>query len=155
MDKMKMVGHRYFDETPVTVTDPCYNAGTWCTVKNIHVKPGQYDLIMYLSNTGDWGTRVTRAMILHSGCGTKPVWLFRQYIGDAGVDAGLCGFYQNKPDYDDEAWGKFCEAIRNADYLITPEGFCTSSGYGDGVYEVNALREEEDGEIIGLEIIFM
>lgn len=46
------------------------------------------------------------------------------------------------------------EAIKtnNFDYLINEHGFCTSSGYGDGSYDVYAYRCKEG--IYCLEIVF-
>lgn len=52
-------------------------------------------------------------------------------IGSIGVDAGLAGFFHNKPDYSDEAWSKFCDRIRHGDAWLTEDGFYSSSGYGD------------------------
>lgn len=159
--RMKVVGWRDFDDTPVTVTDPCYKRGTWCTVDNVKILPGRYNCVAYKVKKWDvedgkrqFYERVSGAAVYHSDYMNKMGCLKRELIGEAGVDAGLCGFYQNKPDYSDEEWGKFCGKISNMDYLITEEGFCTSSGYGDGCYDVYA-RRNENGEIVGLEIDFI
>lgn len=74
-------------------------------------------------------------------------------IGVIGVDAGLAGFFMNKPDYTDEQWHDFCESIRKGDAWIKDEGFFSSSGYGDGCYPVFAYTV--DDEIIALEIRFL
>ena len=74
-------------------------------------------------------------------------------IGSIGVDAGLAGFFHNKPDYDDDAWSAFCDRIRHGDAWITGDGFYSSSGYGDGGYGVYA--QEHNGEIVALEIRFI
>jgi len=74
-------------------------------------------------------------------------------IGSIGVDAGLAGFFHNKPDYDDAAWKGFCDRIRNGDAWMTEDGFYSSSGYGDGCYKVYAA--EQNGEVVGLEIRFV
>jgi len=74
-------------------------------------------------------------------------------IGELAVDAGLAGFFQNKPDYNDDEWDEFCEKINEHNYLITKEGFCTESGYGDGWYPVFAAKDE-NGAINALEIRF-
>lgn len=74
-------------------------------------------------------------------------------IGSIGVDAGLAGFFHNKPDYSDEAWSKFCDRIRHGDAWLTEDGFYSSSGYGDGCYGVYAYKQ--DGEITALEVRFL
>ena len=73
--------------------------------------------------------------------------------GSIGVDAGLAGFFHNKPDYSDEAWSKFCDRIRHGDAWLTEDGFYSSSGYGDGCYGVYAYKQ--DGEITALEVRFL
>ena len=74
-------------------------------------------------------------------------------IGSIGVDAGLAGFFHNKPDYDDHEWAAFCNRIDRGDAWITEDGFYSSSGYGDGSYGVYAYRK--NGEISALEIRFL
>ena len=74
-------------------------------------------------------------------------------IGSIGVDAGLAGFFHSKPDYSDIEWSKFCDRVCRGDAWITENGFCSTSGYGDGGYGVYAYQQ--DGEIAALEIRFM
>lgn len=74
-------------------------------------------------------------------------------IGSIGVDAGLAGFFHNKPDYSDEEWGRFCDRVRNGDAWLIKDGFYSSSGYGDGCYGVYAYKQ--DGAITALELRFL
>lgn len=74
-------------------------------------------------------------------------------IGSIGVDAGLAGFFHNKPDYSDEEWGEFCDRVRNGDAWLIEDGFYSSSGYGDGCYGVYAYKQ--DGAITALELRFL
>ena len=74
-------------------------------------------------------------------------------IGSIGVDAGLAGFFHNKPDYSDEEWGRFCDRVRNGDAWLIEDGFYSSSGYGDGCYGVYAYKQ--DGAITALELRFL
>lgn len=74
-------------------------------------------------------------------------------IGSIGVDAGLAGFFHNKPDYSDEEWGRFCDRVHNGDAWLTEDGFYSSSGYGDGCYGVYAYKQ--DGAITALELRFL
>lgn len=74
-------------------------------------------------------------------------------IGSIGVDAGLAGFFHNKPDYTDGEWAAFCERVRHGDVWLTKDGFYSSSGYGDGCYGVYAYKQ--GGEITAIEIRFL
>jgi hypothetical protein len=75
-------------------------------------------------------------------------------VGTICVDAGMAGFFQNKPDYDGDDWFEFCDKFNsNNSWLITNEGFCTESGLGDGVYQVWGLKNKE-GLYTALEIRF-
>jgi hypothetical protein len=74
-------------------------------------------------------------------------------IGSIGVDAGLAGFFHNKPDYDDDTWSTFCERVRDGDVWLIDGGFYSSTGYGDGCYGV--FSHKQDGEIVALEIRFL
>ena len=74
-------------------------------------------------------------------------------IGEIGVDAGLAGFFENKPDYNDDEWGEFCDAIMEGNAWMIDCGVFSSSGWGDGCYGVYAHKTK--GEIDALEIRFL
>lgn len=146
------------------VTDPCYNKDVWCrtTVKNM--KPGIYECHAALSDEDDWGIRVAETRILHENFRPdgRTVW---ERVGDIGVDAGLAGFFDNKPDFTDEQWHDFCNGMNKGGCYETAakdaylgkfdgrDGFWTHSGYGDGCYDLFAA--EKDGKIVGLWLIFI
>lgn len=92
-------------------------------------------------------------------------------IGDIGVDAGLAGFIWNQSIYnpsDDKSWDSLIKRIYEDEadnyttddnetiphmFHIWPEyGFFSSSGYGDGVYDVSVIKR--DDKIIALKIDF-
>lgn len=161
------VGERFYDDTEVTITDPCYDNGTWCT-EAIKIKSGVYDCIAWerLYKETDYdGKPYEYTRVMRSGIYLKDELDYkicdgydRFYIGDIGVDAGLAGFFQNKPDYTHTEWHEFVEELKDENgkfrsYQIRPEGFFTESGWGDGGYDVYAYKNK-DGEIIGLEIDF-
>lgn len=154
----KLVGARHFDDRLVTVTDPCYSSGWSGFAIPIRVKPGDYDCVAWKGRsrykTGDG-----------KYCSYTRVWICGIYLdGNVGgeddfeetgvisVDAGLAGFFQEKPDYNEE-WFSLCDMVHKKEYLIVDEGFLTESGIGDGMYPVYA-RKNKDGEITALEIRF-
>ena len=153
--RRKKIGTKYF-EGVVDITDPCYDKDVWCRT-NATVKAGEYEC--YIWRHTDKGVyngeeykdvRVGIVAIYSNGI---PHARSMEYIGDIGVDAGLAGFFINKPDYNDDEWSEFCDSIREGDAWIRDEGFFSSSGYGDGVYPVYA--ERTNGEITALEIRFI
>lgn len=159
MKKLKPIeiGYRYFTES-VEVTDPCYDRDVWCRMNNVKIKPGEYkcvawmrpDTCTYDGKTYD-DTRVAIIGIYLDGI--VPDENKMEEIGEIGVDAGLAGFFNNKPNYTDDEWSEFCDSIRGGDAWIKDEGFFSHSGYGDGCYPVSAFRI--NGEIVALEIRFI
>ena len=155
------IGTHYFDERPVSVTDPCYDRDVWCAIHGLAFKPGNYQCVAwkgserYKDSEGKMhtDTRVFICGVYLCGFDVRQEAAECTRVGQIGVDAGLAGFFQDKPDYDDDAWDEFCRRIHGKEYLITDEGFATSSGYGDGCYDVFAYYND-DGEIIGAEIRF-
>ena len=83
-------------------------------------------------------------------------WLIQS--SDIGVDAGLCGFYNHKPNFKaDKKWISFCDDLKHFDDTycvcdIKPYGITVSSGFGDGCYGLFAQKEK--GEIVALELRF-
>lgn len=76
-------------------------------------------------------------------------------IGTIGVDSGMAGFFPDKPDFNDKEWNDFCDNIallKGPAYFKSDLGFWTNSGYGDGGYKVEAIKE--NNQIIALRILF-
>jgi len=142
----------------VDITDPCYNKDVWCRMNDVKIKEGIYTcMVWYQKDKGEYNGKPycyeTVGIIGIYLDGMIPRQKDMKVIGDIGVDAGLAGFFHNKPDYDNDAWNAFCSRIRNGDVWLIDDGFYSSSGYGDGCYNVYAL--EQQGEIVALEIRFL
>ena len=144
----------------IDITDPCYDRDVWCRMNDVEIVPGDYTAIAYLKDTGGWGKRVATLGIYLNGIVPKvqDMHMFREGIG---VDAGMAGFFEGKPDFTDDQWGNFCDMCRDAGYPSVFcedhglfHGFCSSSGYGDGGYPVFVARNAK-GEICALEIRFL
>lgn len=155
--KRKKIGAKDFYGS-VDITDPCYNKDVWCRMNNVKIKDGEYDCIVwYHTEKGRFNgnpyvdKRVGIIGIYHNGNIPKQNQMIK--LGDIGVDAGLAGFFHNKPDYDDTQWSAFCDQIHNGDAWLTADGFYSSSGYGDGFYSVYAKRQND--ELVALEIRFI
>jgi len=159
MLKRKRLGKKYF-EGKVNVTDPGYDKDTWCRM-DVEVKAGNYTCNVWMhtemierdDNTKYKDVRVGIIGIHKNG--RIPCEEDMCEIGTIGVDAGLAGFFMNKPDYNDEEWSDFCDRLYDGnDAWIIEEGFFSHSGYGDGVYPVYAAYDNNN-EVVALEIRFM
>lgn len=124
--------------TKVDITDPCYDKDTWCRMTT-DCEPGLYKGYVEMSDEGEWGQRVATISIFK---GDK-IWGIEEMecIGQIGVDVGLAGFFNNKPDFTDEEWNKFCDEIDSGNAWNLYNGIFSSSGYGDGSYDVYANEE--------------
>lgn len=143
----------------VDITDPCYNRDVWCRITDVKIRKGVYTCIAWHhkdKGTFDNGEPYCYDVIGIIGIyldGVIPCQKEMKKIGDIGVDAGLAGFFHNKPDYTDDEWAAFCDRVRHGDAWLIKEGFYSSSGYGDGCYGVYAY--EQGGEITAIEIRFL
>ena len=156
-----IVGHRFFDDRPVTATDPGYDKNVWCILKGIKVKPGNYTCVAWKGREV-WTTEGKRHSCTHiMVCGiyldghipSAGEWNDMENIGQIGVDTGLAGFFQDKPNYNCDEWLAMCDKLRNKSWMIAEEGFFTNSGYGDGSYNVYGIKNAE-GLFTALEIRF-
>ena len=166
------VGIIRLEQGTVDITDPCYSKAVWCR-RTEKVTPGIYNCYAYIGEEPDWGRRVwINQIVIADGdeadyaealVSEDETW---EEIGKIGVDAGMAGFFQNKPDFDDDDWDEFCSWICDKSISHNPEniedsflksfesgdGFWTHSGCGDGCYGVYAIKK--DDKIVALEIRF-
>lgn len=123
----------------VDITDPCYDKDVWCRMTT-KCEPGEYQGFAEVVN-GEYGTRVSSLCIIKKGanCSLKEY----ECIGSIGVDAGLAGFFNNKPDFNDEEWREFCAHLDfSKDQTWNDHnGIYSESGYGDGEYNVYANKD--------------
>jgi len=127
----KIYGYKDFTDK-IDITDPCYNRDVWCRINGFPITPGEYECYIVTKKTR-YGNRVARIGIRMEKADSFTM------IGSIGVDAGMAGFFNDKPDYTDAEWDKFCHMVEgNESAWLLDEGFCSNSGYGDGGYNVYA-----------------
>lgn len=139
----------------VDVTDPCYDADTWCRMQ-VELPAGDYTAFIVRKDCGSWGTRVQSSGICLKKYIDHCSLLNFHQVGPVGVDAGMMGYFVNKPDYSDDEWSKFCDELGAADWpdeCVKDGGYITSSGYGDGVYPVYLMKV--DGVTVGVMVVFI
>lgn len=169
-----LVGNINIPDGAVDITDPCYDKNVWCRMST-RVKPGKYNCYSYIGEDPCWGKRVWINQIViaddeHSAIAEERIRSGKSWrkIGTIGVDAGMAGFFNHKPDFNDDDWAELCNwlfdetipCLHNPNdvdnsyiHRFKPgDGFWTDSGCGDGSYTVHAIRENR--KIIALEIRF-
>lgn len=154
-------GKLTFTEKQLDVTDPCYKRDVWCR-STVEIEPGEYTYSATTVYRDNWGRRVSSLTIKKADC-TKPTKRGK-CVCTIGVDAGMAGFFENKPDYDSKTWSKLCddffphdcgtifEAHKNN--LMGCEGIGSDSGYGDGTYPVFEILDA-DGKRCGYTLKYL
>lgn len=143
----------------IDITDPCYDKGTWCRTTQ-ELPEGEYDCWVEIVDCGKWGKRIAKSTIIKEDCDYDDDIFWSECVAEIGVDAGLAGFFDNKPDYNDDAWSDFCDMLGGDSWVVDENtaakcnGFFTSSGFGDGCYDVFALYNKDD-KLIGYTIEFI
>lgn len=156
--RRKTIGYKTFGDC-IDVTDPCYDDDVWCRLNNLHIKPGNYKCLVWMNtDKGEYdGKPYTDTRVGIIGIyldGVIPTQKDFTEVGSIGVDAGLAGFFENKPNYSDSEWSNFCDALKDGNRAwITDAGFFSESGYGDGCYGV--YTKATDDVITSVEIRFM
>lgn len=134
----------------IDITDPCYSRNVWCRINDYEIPAGEYKCYIKEKSdkeTGGWGKRVAKIGIRKEKADNYTK------IGYIGVDAGLAGFFFDKPDYTDDQWNELCNMVRNGNAWIVDYGFFSESGYGDGSYDVYVGHK--DGEVVEVFIDFI
>ena len=131
----------------IDITDPCYDEDVWCRINNFPIPPGEYECYTLTADnqeTSGWGKRIARI-----GIRTDEADYFED-IGIIGVDAGMAGFFiaDNRRFMEEEIMRHDCD-----DVFKNEEGFCSSSGYGDGSYTV--VMGTKHGKIVEVYIEFI
>lgn len=146
----KVYGYKEFPDK-IDITDPCYDRNVWCRINNFQIPAGEYECYAQVLNdeeTNGWGERISRI-----GIRTGKPDEYKE-VCSICVDAGLAGFFINKPDFTDEEWMDFVHQLNWDKEVWTIDcGFFSSSGFGDGSYSVYAGYK--DDELVDLYIEFI
>ena len=162
--------------TKVVVSDPCYEIPTWCQAIVDNVNPGRYHIHVVKSDEGDWGTRCSHLIAIHEDhCHQNEKFQWKHYPAEIGVDSGQAGIFSietyrkddvfngQKPDFNYTPWkddggemwyAHMCDrTLNNEQWGHYDQGVVSSSGYGDGVYEL--LVATKNNKVIGFVINFL
>jgi hypothetical protein len=151
-------------------SDPCYKINTWCQGIVENVKKGTW---LTEVEKIDIENRIAVLKIEHTNA--KKTYRLKELEFDGGVDSGQFGFFdkdfyrndeeaKNLPKYDfgdnfdkeegDEWYRSCCKITLEKDWGVLPHGVVSSSGYGDGSYQVLG-KKDENGEWVALMVVFI
>jgi len=158
-------------------SDPCYTTDIWCMGTVDNVKKGTWSAEVDEVEMGAWGKRITQLRVYHTDSSVETMsskW--EEFPGSFGVDSGQFGFFDSehyrkadtvkhmdKADFgvnydetpEDEWYRACCYLTLSPDNWGTiPNGVVSSSGFGDGSYDVYGLKNA-DGEYIALTVVFI
>ena len=162
----------------VMVSDPCYEVGTWCQHKLTNVLPGEYQCTVTKFQASLWGERCSFIIAVHKDYNTDEKLNWRSVKGATiGVDSAQAGFFSmetyrkdeifvtgqsehskkwgsHKNDGGDEWYGHMCDLsdIYKDKWGTYPNGIVSSSGIGDGSYELRVAKHK--GKVIGMVLDF-
>lgn len=153
-------------------SDPCYDEGTW-RAEHLPAISGTWHALVAFSDEGAWGTRVKLLSIYAEDA---PLLITTQKTFTVGVDSGQFGFFDAEHYKDDsivpqsfvftEDWlplddgpwySACCQLTVTGDRVgIMPQatGVVSSSGFGDGSYEL-LVSYDEDGNAIAALVTFI
>lgn len=162
------LGQFTLTQPTMRVTDPCYDVGTWCA-GSIQALPGRWTAKTVIGPT-DWHVRVKVLQVSHESLGDTPVELYEslEKAGlNAGVDSGQCGFFDDalyprdkkQLEYEDGTFYNDCcqstlDRANPGGATVRDMGAVSSSGYGDGGYEVYVKRNA-DGLVVLAQLLFI
>jgi hypothetical protein len=158
-------------------SDPCYTLDTWCLGVIDNVKNGKWEADIANSNQGDWGDRISHLWVFNVDAVIDNPKLRRDietFKGHTlpfsfGVDSGQFGFfdfanyrndesakdlkkYEFGDDFDrqeGDEWYRVCAdlTLGKDSWGVLPNGAVSSSGFGDGSYEVRGIKDN-NGEYV-------
>jgi hypothetical protein len=160
----------------IVASDPCYIIPTWCQGVIEKVRNGTWVAEVKKSDgSNGWGVRVASLTVYNKNYGSIGNHLEEMNF-DAGVDSGQFGFfdfdfYRNddkatdliKEDfgenYDRESGDAWYRAvcyltIAEESWGVLPNAAVSSSGYGDGSYQVFG-EKDADGFYVGFKVVFI
>lgn len=178
----RVLGVVDFSSGNVVVSDPCYELGTWCQHILTGVKTGRWIATKTLSDEGDWGVRVAQ-LEAYIDEEPKDEDFTHLQNADIGVDSGQAGFFEkdgyrnasllngktfslhsffmpkpedSKEKQDSDVFYGACGALTLSSEQagVFPGSVVSSSGYGDGSYDLYVRRDAE-GEITAMRLVFI
>jgi len=152
----------------LVVSDPCYDLTGHCQQLFANAKLGRWVVSSQKRNMKNWGDRCCKLEAVHFDHRKDDIdW---ECVGQIGVDSGQAGIFDTRFYKDDnvvpsnfegglvpeEPWYSLCaqETLSDKGVGTIPYGAVSSSGFGDGTYDVY-FGKTSDNTLIGLRIVFI
>lgn len=131
----------------IVVSDPCYDTGELTVL----ARNGRWLASVKKTDEGSWGMRVASILVHHEEF--DPIGKdYREDVEYIGVDSGQAGVFDLN-SYGSGSFYDTCCRATDKDFGFVPGGFVSSSGYGDGGYQVRIHRSGGKSEAV--EIVFI
>ena len=164
---MSITGELQFkvESGKICVSDPCYDKGTRCAAWDLDAQRGLWNCEVIKEYFGTFGEKVKELICIVEDYDQKNTkWKKLEY--DIGVDSGQCGIfdYDKYPDgstgkYEDlnSFYGKCCKITLNdkEPYGVLDFGVVSSSGFGDGSYDLYVLYDDNEENLVGVRVVFI
>lgn len=163
---LQKVGSIEFTGNEIDITDPCYDKNVLCREKR-KIQLGHYNCYTGTINF-DGDKRICALIILSESVDPDEMPINARRDGQIGVDAGVAGFFENKPDYNDAEWTEICSYLYPktdmqggtgcSSWIVDKgspfkcRGFFSYSGFGDGVYDFYRLTRNR--KFVGYKLVF-
>ena len=152
------IGSFFLTSGKVFVCDPCYDISIATRYELNNVKKGKWSFSIIKTDV------IEAIRILHTENYFEHTDF--QYIFSSGVDSGQLGIFdieiyprtEDTGDIDnkDSFYGKCCDASLSkiGAGIIDNKGVMSSSGYGDGCYNVE-IAKNNNNEIVAIKVMFV
>jgi hypothetical protein len=166
----------------IVCSDPCYTTDTWCMGIVDNVANGTWVASVDKRDMDDWGERIAVLWIANKEQMAKNPKIAWEVLAEepfaftGGVDSGQFGFfdfddyrndesakdlkkYEFGADYDREEGDKWYRAcadltLGSESWGVLPKGVVSSSGFGDGSYEVFGYKDAYD-KYVAFAVVFI
>jgi hypothetical protein len=130
------------------VSDPCYVAESRMKARDginaaLDVKPGNWIAKAEIKDLGFWGERVVNLLAYVEGSSSA---IHRaELVGTVAVDSGqmYIADMNNLPVNYEDLMGAYSEDMNDL-VLVFGGGIVSSTGVGDGLYDLSVARDEDD-----------
>lgn len=148
-----------------TISDPCYEKDVWCSISFDNVLEGEFECYVKERKYGAWGKRVSEMIVVHKDY--KNIDIEKEdnyeYCGIVCVDSGTMSitdtaYYNrthNNDDFSEEWYNiEICNKLCGNYNIADNQCFISTSGLGDGQYEVYGAFDSED-RIYAIKVVFL
>lgn len=148
----------------IRACDPCYKQNiTWCTQTFENVLNGTWRAYPAKIRDNMWGERISELTIVHEDYSAE-LAVYKHVDREFCVDSGQFGFFdgakmhaltEDQFEYEDGTfYMQICEQTLAKQFALIPWGAASSSGYGDGSYDVYEYRNAE-GKAVSYKVVFI